>query len=70
MSPNGTNVKQITRHGSVFAGEHRYSPDGSRIAYVYAGPQGGAGTIHVVNADGSGDTDTGAAFADGFDGLR
>ena len=70
MSPDGSNVRQITRHGNVYDGQHLWSPDGNKIAYVYSSPQSGAGTIHVVNADGSGDTDTGAPFAYGFDWLR
>ena len=70
MSPDGSNVQQITQHGNVSVGKQAWSPNGNKIAYVYSGPQGGAGTIHVVNADGSGDTDTGAPFAHGFDWLR
>lgn len=62
MNPDGSDAKQLTSDVYNIA----WSPDGARIAYV-KGPRPKA--LHVVGADGSGDTIVPGATPDGWDGL-
>jgi Tol biopolymer transport system component len=50
MSPDGSDVSFVVQDPGTYAFQPSWSPDGSKIVY-----DGADWTIHVVNADGTGD---------------
>lgn len=60
ISPNGTNLRQVTTNTSTdtVLSHPAISPGGAKIAYVITSTMAGsAGAIHVINVDGTNDTE-------------
>jgi len=56
INPDGTGATQITSTSGTSSTDPSWSPDGTRITYRLLDFASGAGQVHVVNADGTGDT--------------
>jgi Tol biopolymer transport system component len=67
MDPDGSNRRQLTTHGKALPSEMLWSPDGEKILYVYEVAPREDRRLHVINADGSNDIDTGIKGTIDFD---